>query len=74
MSLAELTKKYVQNKIEWTKTHQKAFDALKNCLSNATNCMWWQTVWHFVDASNTAVGSCLIQVVCWRFRETYCFC
>ena len=62
--LTDLTKKQVSNKISWTSEHQHAFDSLKQSLCNATKLH----VFEFgkpcallADASNVAVGCCLIQ-------------
>ena len=62
--LTDLTKKQVFNKIPWTAEHQHAFDLLKQNLCNATKLHVFEfgkPCGLLVDASNVAVGCCLIQ-------------
>jgi len=60
----DLTKRGLPEKIEWKEIHQQAFDKLKQCLCEATKLntiQYGQQCGILVDASETAVGSCLIQ-------------
>ena len=62
--LTELTKKHVPNFVPWTDVHQQAFEKLKTCLCEATKLhviAYGKPCGILVDASSTAVGSCLIQ-------------
>ena len=62
--LTELTKTYVPNKIQWTDTHHRAFETLKECLCAATKLHvieYGKPCGIFVDSSNFAVGCCLVQ-------------
>jgi len=62
--LTELTKKHVPNLVPWTDVHQQAFEKLKTCLCEATKLhviTYGKPCGILVDASSTAVGSCLIQ-------------
>ena len=64
ITLTDLTKKQVSNKIPWTAKHQHAFDLLKQNLCNATKLHVFEfgkPCGLLVDASNVAVGCCLIQ-------------
>jgi len=62
--LTDLTRKQISSKISWTSEHQHAFDLLKQSLCNATKLHTFEfgKPWGLlVDASNIAVGCCLIQ-------------
>jgi len=62
--LIDLTKKQVSSKISCTSEHQHAFDLLKQSLCNATKLHIFEfgkPCGLLIDASNTAVGCCLIQ-------------
>ena len=60
----DLTKKQVSNKIPWTAEHQHTFHLLKQNLCNATKLHVFEfgkPCGLLDDASNVAVGCCLIQ-------------
>jgi len=62
--LTDLTRKQVFSKISWTSEHQRAFDLLKQSLCNAYKLHTFKfdkPCGLLVDASNIAVGCCLIQ-------------
>ena len=62
--LTELTKKHVPNLVPWSDVHQQAFEKLKTRLCEATKLhviTYGKPCGILVDASATAVGSCLIQ-------------
>ena len=62
--LSDLTKKQVPNRLQWTSVHQQAFDLLKTKLCAETELHvinYGQPCGILVDASNMAVGCCLIQ-------------
>jgi len=59
-----LTRKQVSSKISWTSEHQHAFDLLNQSLCNATKLHIFEfgkLCGLLVDASNIAVGCCVIQ-------------
>ena len=62
--LSDLTKKQIPNRLQWTPVYQQAFDLLKTKLCEATELHvinYGQPCGIMVDASNVAVGFCLIQ-------------
>ena len=62
--LSDLTRKQVPNQIPWTSVHQTAFDLLKKKLCEAAKLHvvdYGQPCGILVDATNVAVGCCLIQ-------------
>jgi hypothetical protein len=62
--LTELTKKHVPVQVPWSDVHQQAFELLKQRLCEATTLNtveYGKPFGLLVDASNTAVGCCLIQ-------------
>ena len=62
--ITELTKKGSPNQIEWTNTHQQAFEAMKKSLCDATKLHvieYGQPCGILADASEKSVGCCLIQ-------------
>ena len=62
--LTDMSKKQVVNPIQWTETHQNAFDDLKRKLCEAIKLHiieYGKPVGISVDASSVAVGCCLFQ-------------
>ena len=76
-TLTDLTRKQVSSRISWTSERQHAFDLLKQSLCKATKLhtfAFGKPCRLLVDASNIAVGCCLIQ---WtelgQTRKAHCF-
>ena len=62
--ITELTRKGSSNLIEWTATHQQAFEAMNKSLCDATKLHvieYGQPCGILTDASEKCAGSCLIQ-------------
>jgi len=62
--ITELTKKGMPNQVMWTTTHQKAFDAMKKGLCEATKLHiieYGQPCRILTDASEKSVRCCLVQ-------------
>jgi len=62
--ISELTKKGMPNQVEWTATHQKAFEAMKKGLCDATKLHtveYGRPCGILTDASKNSVACCLVQ-------------